>query len=411
MHQKQKHIYIGVDLHKRTHTAVIVNCWHEKLGEIQFDNSPSAFRNLIKEVKKYQTKGLTPVFGLEDVGGYGRSLAIFLLEEGHIVKEVNTALSYAERRSYPTTQKSDSWDAECLARILVNKLDTLPDANPHDLYWAIGQLVTRRTGLVKALTALKNQLHAQLSYHYPSYDKFFSVIDGKTALAFWDCYPAPHHLQGVTVEQLAQFLRNESNNALSTKKAEQILSLVEADGDTKREFQESRDFLIRSHVRDIRFKQQEIAHIEAELTELMKLLDVQLHTLTGVDIVMASALVAEIGDINRFPSPDKLARFAGVAPVHFSSGGKGRDKKSKQGNRVLHGLLYSLAVQQIQVARGSQKPRNPLFHEYYHRKIAEGKTKGQALVCVMRRLVNIVYGMMKNKTPYTVPPLPETKAG
>jgi hypothetical protein len=46
----------------------------------------------------------------------------------------------------------------------------------------------------------------------------------------------------------------------------------------------------------------------------------------------------------------------------------------------------------VQVAKVSGRPRNPVFHDYYQRKITEGKTKKQALVCVMRRLVNIVYG-------------------
>ncbi|WP_246627608.1 IS110 family transposase [Paenibacillus solanacearum] len=79
------------------------------------------------------------------------------------MKEVNTALSFAERKSYPTTQKSDSWDAECLAKILLNKLDILPDANVQDVYWTIGQFVSRRTGLIKSQISLKNQLHARLS--------------------------------------------------------------------------------------------------------------------------------------------------------------------------------------------------------------------------------------------------------
>ena len=44
------------------------------------------------------------------------------------------------------------------------------------------------------------------------------------------------------------------------------------------------------------------------------------------------------------------------------------------------------------------------------RKTQEGKTKKQALVCVMRRLVNIVYGMMKHRTAYVMPELPEKEA-
>jgi hypothetical protein len=50
------------------------------------------------------------------------------------------------------------------------------------------------------------QLHNQLSYHYPSYKKFFSEIDGKSALAFWEAYPSPKHLKGVSVEELARIL-------------------------------------------------------------------------------------------------------------------------------------------------------------------------------------------------------------
>ncbi|NTU23285.1 transposase [Brevibacillus sp. HB1.2] len=105
-----------------------------------------------------------------------------------------------------------------------------------------------------------------------------------------------------------------------------------------------------------------------------------------------------------------MVRLAGIAPVNFSSGGKGTNKKSKLGNRILHGLFYNLAVQQVQVSKGSKKSRNPLFYEYFNRKKEEGKTPTQALVCVMRRLVNIIYGMMKNKTAFSLPEKAEKQA-
>jgi transposase len=403
MHDKQKYLYVGVDLHKQHHVAVIINCWQEKLGEITVENKPSAFSKFLLEVDKQKEDGMTLAFGLEDVGGYGRSLAQFLADHGQLVKEVNPALSYAERKSHMTTQKSDNWDAECVARILVNKLDHLPDAKPDDLFWSIQQLVSRRNALVKAQGALKNQLHIQLNHHYPSYKKFFSEVDGKTALAFWERYPSPSSLQGVTIKQLTTFLLEASNNTCSVKKATEIVKLVEEDGLTKKEYQETRDFLVRSIVRDILFKKQEMGYVDRELKELMSLLDFQLNTMPGIELVTASALIAEIGDVRRFPSANKLARFAGIAPVYFGSGGKGKMHKSKQGNWALHALFYNLAVQQVQVAKGSKLPRNPVFHAYYQRKQKEGKTKGQALVCIMRRLVNIIYGLMKYKTAYELP--------
>lgn len=401
MHKKQNHIYVGLDLHKDTHTAVIIDCWDEKIDSITIENKPSDFTRLMNKVNKIAGK-LTPVYGLEDVHGYGRSLAVFLIERGMIVKEVNSALSFMERMSYPTTKKNDDWDANCIASVLLRKLDTLPNANPQDLYWTIKMMVNRRDAIVKSVTTLTNQLHENLNYNYPSYKKFFSDVNGKTALAFYEKYPSPKHLIGVTDEELAEFLRKPSHNSCSTRKAKEILDIVESDGDTTREYQESRDFIIQSIVRDIVFKSEGIKKVEVEMKKLLKLLDLKLETIPGVDTVTAIALVAHIGDIKRFRNADKLAKFSGIAPVNFSSAGKGKDKKSKQGNRELYGVFYFLAVQQIQVSKKGT-PRNPVFLEYYKRKISEGKTKIQALVCVMRRLNNIIYGMMKNKSEYIMP--------
>lgn len=89
---------------------------------MKIENKPSAFSTFLLDIDKLTEEGLKPVFGLEDVGGYGRSLAQFLTDHGQVVKEVNPALSFAERKSHMTTQKSDSWDAECVARILLNQL-------------------------------------------------------------------------------------------------------------------------------------------------------------------------------------------------------------------------------------------------------------------------------------------------
>lgn len=62
MNRRDKHIYIGVDVHKQQHTAVIVNCWGEKLGDITFKNKPAAFPEFIKEIERHSKKDMTPCF-------------------------------------------------------------------------------------------------------------------------------------------------------------------------------------------------------------------------------------------------------------------------------------------------------------------------------------------------------------
>lgn len=84
-----------ITLHKANHTAVIINCWNTKLGEIQIE-IPSAFDDLMRFVKKHTPKEMTPVYGLKDTGRNGRALAVHFVEKKQIVKEVNSALSYIE---------------------------------------------------------------------------------------------------------------------------------------------------------------------------------------------------------------------------------------------------------------------------------------------------------------------------
>lgn len=118
-------------------------------------------------------------------------------------------------------------------------------------------------------------------------------------------------------------------------------------------------------------------------TGMLKYFEYKLTTIPGVSTATAGKLIAGIGDIRRFSNTDKLARYAGIAPIKFSSAGKGKEQSSKQGNRELHGLFYFLAVSMVTVPR-TGKPNQPVFYAYYQRKISEGRTKSQALVCIMR---------------------------
>lgn len=397
------HIFVGVDLHKQHHTAVIMNGFKRKLGEIQFHNNPNAFPELMKEVKKHLTHGKKAIFGLEDKGGYGRALAVFLVEQKQIVKEINAAIPNGLRKANTFYQKSDSLDAEYVGSVLVDRLETLPDANPNDFYWEISQLVMKRKNIANQLCALVQQLHVQISHHYSSCKKFFSDLDGKTSLAFFEQFPAPHHLADTTVQELREILRKPSNNACSLNHAERIIRLVQEDGSTKRDYQEERDFLIQSHIRQMHFLKKEQNEMDKRLVELMKLTGYKLDTMYGIDLVTAAYFVAEIGDITRFANANKLARYAGIAPVIIGSGDNHKKKKCRLGNRDTHDLFYRLACRQIGTKKGSKEPNNRYYYDYYHKKMQEGKTKHQAIVCVMRKLVDVIYSLMKNKTEYVKP--------
>lgn len=108
-----------------------------------------------------------------------------------------------------------------------------------------------------------------------------------------------------------------------------------------RPYQEQRNFLIQSIVRDIRFKNAEVAKVEEQLRLIMNQVDYKFETMPGIALVTAASFVAEIGDINRFASADKLARLAGIAPTAFGSGENGGRGGSARARRDKGKLIES----------------------------------------------------------------------
>jgi transposase len=406
--RKEDLIYVGIDLHKETHTAVILDCWNNKLGEITFANTPAEFPKLVRKVKKYCTENKQAVYGLENAYGYGRSLAVWLLEKDFIVKDVNTSLSHRQAKRRAMYKKSDSDDAQAIALATINMLEELPDACPNDAYWSLGQLVNRRDNIMRHIIRLRNQLHEQVCVAYPSYKQFFTDIGSPTALYFWNQYPSEKYLRGRTVEDLKEEMIVVSHNQCSTNRCQKILDVVEMDRTEEKEYQDSRDVITRGLVKDLQHYKGQLKEIDRELENMYHSLGGTLTTIPGVSTTTAVKLLAEIGDINRFGSAAKLAKFAGIAPLRLSSAGKGKDKASKQGNRRLQATLYFLSIQMIQTS-SKGTPRNPVFREYYEKRIAEGKNPKQVLICISRRLVNIIYGMLRNRTEYRMKEIKEDR--
>jgi len=96
--------------------------------------------------------------------------------------------------------------------------------------------------------------------------------------------------------------------------------------ETQERLSARKGFYCQKHRKDIRHNKELIAEIDDELRKLIPLTGYKLHTMPGIDLVTEAQIISEIGDINRFPDSDKLARFMGLAPVQFSSAGKVKTK-------------------------------------------------------------------------------------
>jgi len=403
-HPKMQHTYVGLDSHKDTHTAVFLDCFFEKLGELTFANLPSTFDVFLSDAQKFLINGTTFMFGFEDISSYGRALTVYLKQNGQHVKHVNALLVARERKNQNIVQKTDSVDAECAARVLLSKFSELPDADTQDNYWILRTLVSRHRFLVKNRTAAKKQLHSFVTQHYPNYRQFFENIDSATALAFFERYPSPGLLRNTTVEELTAFLQLTGRGYYQLEFAQHMLDTLQ---ETAVQHQEYRDAVIQSTIRQVRFVLKELEQLEEAMRVFLKKFDCTLTSMTGIDTLTAARMMAYIGDIRKFSTPAKLARYAGIAPVTYASGKKDAQFANERGNRQLNTLFFGLAVR-VSFATGKlHKVTNSFFHDYYNRKISEGKTKRQALKSVQRRLVNIIWTMLTNNEEYVNPPVVE----
>lgn len=396
--------FVGIDTHKHQHTAVAIDAFHQPQLAITVSTRPGHFPALIQAIAARVPEDIMVVFGLEDTQGLGRSLAQYLVNQGFAVKEVNPVYTDRERAHGPDPDKSDPRDAEAIAHILYRKWQQLPEVDLNGRIRALKHVVATREQLVRQRTMVKNQLHALLHQQYPGYDDFFSDPFGVTARAFFRRFPSPVHLQGYAVKRLGGFLKKQAYN-MGERKARKILGQVDKLA-IRDEATEVLDLLIPTLIDQLENLDEHVARTEREIRRLLQDSPYYLRSMPGLGDILAATLEAQISDIKRFRSADQLARYAGIAPVEDSSGFRSRRKHLPYGRRQLNKAFYLLALGQIKKPADG-KTGNAEARRYYEKKLAEGKTRKHALRCLMRRLVDIIYAMMRDCSVYRLAEMPE----
>src|SRR3990167_3444594 len=276
--QKQSCMFVGIDVHKDTHTAVGISQYGEKLFEITVGNYQKDFETLKEKVD--EASGiLSPYIGLEDVRGYGERLAGYLYEKYQIY-HVPSILVDRARQNATHPEKSDSLDALGVAKVMIQSIDTLLPytiSKESEKAKQLKEISIDREDLVLERTRLKNQVHTLLYRIYnTNYAKIYKDPFALKALRFW---------------------RNAKPKC--------------------------DPFLLKTMKRKVR----RLLDIHVEVVDLEKDMELLLkdnytiQTASGCGVVLASAIIGEIGDIGRFTSPGALSKYAGCSP-------RERDRKS-----------------------------------------------------------------------------------
>jgi transposase len=292
-------VMIGVDPHKASHTAAVLDEHGQLLGEQRIPATLDGYQTLRAWAARWPQR----CWAVEGAHGLGRALAQRLVGDGEQVLDVPAKLAARVRvLSVGHGRKSDADDAVSVAVAARSALH-LREVGVEDQAVVLHLLTKRRQDLVAARTQTINRLHRLL----------IDLVPGGAR-------------------------RN-----LTAKRAAALLAAVTPTGAPA----VTRWQLATELVADVRQLEQRIQLVEARIKAAVAQANTSLLELFGVGPVLAATFLGEVGDVRRFPSRHHFAAHTGTAPLEASSGQVIRHRLSRAGDRMLNHALYMMAMVQV----------------------------------------------------------------
>lgn len=126
--------------------------------------------------------------------------------------------------------------------------------------------------------------------------------------------------------------------------------------------------------------------LKGELDTITGAVATELRQRQGVGPVVAATVLAEVGDIARFPDRDHLAAYGGAAPMPWRSGAREIDRVNPGGNRRLNWAAHIIVRTRLRLDQRTQAFRD--------RKLAEGKTQREIIRALKTYVLRELYGVM-----------------
>jgi len=255
------------------------------------------------------------------------------------------------------------------------------------------QLCRHRMDLVDYIADQKRKIIGVMDRVFPEYQHIFSDMFGKTSTELLGKAVTPEELLAIPTPDLIDLLKKHSRGRFGEAKAEQLRDAA------KNSFgitiaTTAFSMQLRQLLEMIALLETQLVELEVEIGEYLRKMDTCITTCPGIGEVLGAIILSEIGDISRFSEPKKLVAFVGVDPSVKQSGEfvGTQNKMSKRGSPHLRRAFF--------LAANVAAFRDPVLSAYYQKKRAEGKHHFTALGAVARKLICIVYAVLRDNKPY-----------
>lgn len=374
-------LYVGIDVAKNKHDVTVLNDLGKTvLKPLTFSNTRAGFELLDKTLKQPNQDCL---IALEDTGHYAFNLLNFLHEQDYQVYTYNPLLIKEFTKSLSLRKtKTDKKDARVIALKLLS--DPNREQFRHDSRQEELKILTRHIHrLKKKQSDWKVQYTRCLDIIFPELDKIIGK-HSDYAYELLSRYPSPQKMLDAGFETLIDIKR------LTVPKIQDILKVApHSIGTTSL----AHEFELIEIIENIQHYNRLIVKAEKQVDELMAEIDSVITTVTGIGNRLGSVILAEIRNIHTFDNPAQLQAFAGLEPSIYQSGQI--DLTGKMVKRGSPHLRWALLQATQKVARYS-----PAFKAYLRTKLTEGKHYNVAITHVAKKLIRILFYLLKSNTPF-----------
>lgn len=385
-------IYVGIDIASEKHDCCILNDKSQKIESFSFPNTKNGFEMLLSICKKYAPPEHTKI-GLESTGIYGDNLTAFLRRNGYETRTFNPLLI---KKSIQATTlrktKTDKSDACFLASYLAREL---PQPDPQVSYHIseLKSLTRARFYTVRECSRAKMKLKAILVCTFPEFHTAFSNVFGAAAMAVLRKYPSAEMLASARKSAVSKILATASRNRLGDEKAALLIDLAKNSIGCH---SETKVLELQYYLDQIEMNTAYIRRYEASIQEIMRKLNSPITSIPGIGFVLGAMILAELGDITRFSKPEKILAFAGLDPSVYQSG----KYNAASGTMVKRGSPYLRWA--LSMAARSIINYDSNFAYYYQKKVSEGKHYNVACSHVSKKLVRVIFALLKKNTTYSL---------
>ena len=387
--------FVGIDIAKNSHEAAVIDSnGNIAVKPFKFKNSLQGFEKLLTALNSVSSDLFAFEFGMEATGHYWLNLYTKLIDLNLSVHVINPVQSDALRGLYIRQTKNDAKDAFIIAELLRFGRYSETSLTDSELI-SLRELTRQRFYLVDCVSDAKRKAISFIDKIFPEYQNVFSDTFGTTSVELLQTYTSPDVIADLDTELFSSFLKSVSRGRFGKDKAQELQSIARNSFGSFL-FVDSASLAIRQFIQQIKLLEEQIKELDNFIEEKFSAFDTQLTSIIGVGTTLAASFLAEIGDINRFDSPEKLAAFAGIDPSVKQSGefNGTRCRMSKRGSPYLRRTFWLASVSGIRF--------NPALKALYDKKRSQGKPHAVAISVVMRKLCNIVYVVLKSNLPYKI---------